>query len=204
MVWSEEPLEAPQAAASPSEERARRPADATADSPKESARSAVLDVDALYRTYRRHVAATVINIVGPGADVEDLVHQVFVGVLRGQGSFRGDCSPKTWVYRIAVRTALQEIRRRRRKRWLRLLNEPEALELWADGADLGAQLESRDALRALDGALRRISTKKRAAFVLVDVQGLSLIEAADVLEVPLNTVRSRLGAARRELVSDPK
>lgn len=147
------------------------------------------------------VAATLRLVGGPRVDVEDLVQNVFALAIRGQSSFRGHASPKTWLYRIAVNAALQELRRQRRSRWLVWVgasaSEPE-LEDTRSGPN---RVSHRRALADLDEALATLSDAKRAAFVLVDVEGLSLDEAASVLDVPLNTVRSRLGAARREILS---
>lgn len=162
-----------------------------------AAREAV-SFEQIYARYREMVAGVAWHILGAQGEVEDVVQNVFIEVFRSLDRFRGESAISTWLYRITVNVALQEVRRRSRKRWLRLFSADENADVAAP-EDLRHQIESRSSLRRLGRALEKVSPKKRAVFVLVEVEGLSPQEAADVLGVPHNTIRSRLIAARAEV-----
>lgn len=159
------------------------------------------EIGELYVEYRGLVAATIRNICGPTHDLDDLVQAAFTSALAAAKSFRGDSSPRTWLYRIAVNTALQELRRRRRWRWIRPFAEANDIQSVPSRQNDESRLSSRSALRQLDGVLSGLSPKKRAVFVLVEIEGLSTKEAGEVLEIPHNTVRSRLRVARNEVMA---
>jgi RNA polymerase sigma-70 factor (ECF subfamily) len=166
----------------------------------ERADAVSISFDELYVKYRSMVAATAWHILGAQGEIEDVVQNVFIEVFRSIDRFRGEAALSTWLYRITVNVALQEVRRRSRKRWLRLFTGEDETDqrAWQDPRK---QIESRSALSRLGLALDKVSPKKRAVFVLVEVEGLSPQEAADILNVPLNTVRSRLIAARSEVTA---
>lgn len=154
----------------------------------------------IYARYREMVAAVAWHVLGAQGEVEDVVQNVFLEVYRSLDRFRGESSLSTWLYRITVNVALQEVRKRSRRRWLRLFTAEESGDT-ASPEDLRRQIESRSSLMRLGRALDKVSPKKRAVFVLVEIEGLSPQEAAEVLGVPHNTVRSRLIAARAEVTA---
>lgn len=154
----------------------------------------------IYARYREMVAAVAWHVLGAQGEVEDVVQNVFLEVYRSLDRFRGESSLSTWLYRITVNVALQEVRRRSRRRWLRLFTAEESPDP-ASPEDLRQQIESRSSLMRLGRALDKVSPKKRAVFVLVEIEGLTPQEAADILGVPHNTVRSRLIAARAEVTA---
>ena len=136
----------------------------------------------------------------PDADLEDVGQEVFVVVRRKLGGFEGDrLAP--WLYRIATRTASDH----RRRAWFRRLwtrgarIELDGLISTADGpAEI---LERREAARLLDGILARMSEKRRVAFSLYEIEGYSGEEIAQLLEVPVATVWTRLHHARKEFLA---
>jgi RNA polymerase sigma-70 factor (ECF subfamily) len=143
-----------------------------------------------FRIYRllRHLTGGVEN-------VEDLTQQTFVKAWQALGTFRGESSLATWLYRIAYHEYTH---------WLRARREHASL---TDAADVPDQ-HAAHALEAVlvRRALAQLSPEHRATFILYHVQGLSVSEVAAVLEVPRGTVKSRLFIARqrlRELLRDP-
>jgi RNA polymerase sigma-70 factor (ECF subfamily) len=160
---------------------------------------APFDFELAWAEHRGVVAATIRNIVGPGHDTEDLVQTAFLEVFRSQARFRGECAVRTWVVRIAVNTALQEIRRRKRKRWLRLFIGDEGADAHPAPGEPRDRMESRSALAVIGQALASLSEKKRIVFVLAEVEGMKPSEIALALNIPVNTARSRYIAARREV-----
>jgi RNA polymerase sigma factor (sigma-70 family) len=89
--------------------------------------SAAFDLDNLYRAHAATVARWAARLVGPGADVEDIVHEIFLVAGRRLPEFRGEAKVSTWLYRITERVALGYRRRDRFRRrfWLTRSSEIE-------------------------------------------------------------------------------
>jgi RNA polymerase sigma-70 factor (ECF subfamily) len=151
----------------------------------------------LYDRYARDLWRTVRRSLDEGADVEDVVHAVFLALPRIARSYDGRASCRSWLCGIAVRLALRH--RRGRGRFRRMLGAfaHTVGEPWTRHPEREAS--SQEELSRLQRALDGLSDKKRAVFVLVELEGLSAEEAARALEIPAATVRTRLFHARREL-----
>jgi len=162
---------------------------------------ASIDFDTIYREQRQRVLATVRSVLGPSDEIEDVVQLVFIEVHRSLARFEGRAKLSTWVYRIAVNVALQHIRRKKRRRWLMLGITGEEVEGQRAGGRPEVRIEDRQILERVYKAVDRLSEKKRIVWVLHELQGLSPAEISEVVEVPMNTVRSRLMAARKEVKS---
>lgn len=136
----------------------------------------------------------------PDADLEDVGQEVFVVVRRKLAAFEGD-KVAAWLYRIATRTASDH----RRRAWFRRLwNRGARIELdgLVDGAAGPAELyERREAERLLDAVLARMSDKRRVAFALYEIEGYSCDEIAQLVDVPVATVWTRLHHARKEFLA---
>jgi RNA polymerase sigma-70 factor, ECF subfamily len=145
-------------------------------------------------------------MLGDVDDADDATQEALVSAVRAIDRFDGRSSFGTWVYRIAVNTCTDELRRRRRRPVLRfgapgagvgtgdeLFSQTGAI---ADGQDVSEIVSDR---LALDGALGSLPREFRAAVVLRDLCDLSYEEIATVLDVPLGTVRSRIARARAAL-----
>ena len=160
---------------------------------------AVPTFDHIYRAHRGRVLATIRNVLGPTPEheLEDVVQLVFIEVFRCLDRFEGRSKLTTWLYRIAVNVALQHIRKKKRKRWLTLGLTGDELGREPSRVNANTRLEDRQMLRLVYEAVATLSEKKRAVWVLHELQGLSPHAISDVLEIPMNTVRSRLLAGRR-------
>lgn len=121
------------------------------------------------------------------ADAEELTQEAFVKALQSLRKFRGESGLRTWLHRIAFHEYLH---RRRRQRSTLPLPETMISPLFEASSVLALDLES---------ALRCVPEEFRTAFVLCDIQGLSMQEAAEVMSVPLGTAKSRLHSARNRL-----
>lgn len=122
---------------------------------------------------------------------DDLTQQVYLRAFGAVARFRSESSARTWLLAIARRTCADEIRRRQRRRPWEVLTEPPA------------DREMRDPTGASDlqALVDALGPDRRAAFVLTQQLGLPYREAAEVLGVPVGTVRSRVARAREELVT---
>ncbi len=158
------------------------------------------DFDTVYRQEQGRVLAAVRTVIGASDELEDVVQLAFIEIHRCLPRFEGRSKLSTWVYRIALNVALQHLRKKRRKRWLTLgLSGDEAsYEPWQ--VDAVRQLEDRQVLARVYEAVGKLSDKKRVVWTLHEVQGLDPHEIAEILEIPMNTVRSRLLAARKDLM----
>ncbi|MDD9932862.1 MAG: sigma-70 family RNA polymerase sigma factor [Myxococcales bacterium] len=129
-----------------------------------------------------------------GADLDDVVQDVFVAVHRRLGDFQGRSSLRTWLYGIAIRVVRDRRRRDRRKPSTPLGDQ----ELPGHGADPERQAQSAEQQRLLLALLDTLDHDKREIFVLTELEELSAPQIAEILELNLNTVYARLRAARRE------
>lgn len=131
--------------------------------------------------------------VSPAA-ADDVTQQVFLQVTRSAPRFEGRSSARTWVYAIARNTCVDAVRARVRRR------DRETLTPDGDVPPAAAQVPADEGL-ALLGLLDELDDDRREAFVLTQLTGCSYAEAADVLAVPIGTVRSRVSRARRDLIA---
>jgi RNA polymerase sigma-70 factor (ECF subfamily) len=146
------------------------------------------------------------------SEAGDVVQEVFLKVFRNISSFRGESSLKTWIYRIAVNEAHNHRRwfHRRRGHEIGLDEEREEgrnlEQVLADHARSPLEITIDHEMRALvEGALQQMKPVFRDAVVLRDLEGLSYEEIAEVLQVSLGTVKSRIVRARealRELLTE--
>lgn len=153
----------------------------------------------LYRTHRPHVARLVQRILGPDSEVEDVIQEAFIQVHRSLPSFQGTSLLSTWIHRVAVNVALQHIRRRRRQRSGPVVMTPDPPEPTTGDVAPEEDVLWRDRMRKLYAALEGLSPKKRAVFVLHEIEGMSAEEIAKLMRAPLITVRTRLFYARKAL-----
>lgn len=157
-------------------------------------------LEALFVRHRQDVARMVTRVLGPDADLDDVVQEVFIQVFRSIGSFQGSSRFSTWLYRVASNVARMHIRARQaRPRLVRTETLPEPDDARDSSPHPDAELQRQRRLRALDVLLQQLSDKKRLVFVLHDLQGLSAAEVAQIVEAPVLTVRTRLFYARKEL-----
>ncbi len=162
--------------------------------------------ETLLELYERPVYRFVYRLLRDPGDAPDVTQDVFVKVFRKVGEFRGDCSLKTWIYRIAVREASN------RRRWfLRHRNSEVSAEALAAGDLAGADwmidrrgtpydlVVRKELSMVIAEALGELDERLRVAVVLRDVEGLRYSEIADTLQISLGTVKSRILRGREAL-----
>jgi RNA polymerase sigma-70 factor (ECF subfamily) len=158
------------------------------------------ELSALARTHRGALFALGLQLLGSAADAEDLVQDTLLRAHRSLPAFRGDCSLRTWLFRIAVNRALSNRQRRARAMGIPFDDERVHAAIAVDAAgDPHLTFELRERYALLLTALDRLSPSLRATVVLVTTQGLSLDEAAQILGCSPGTVGWRLHEARRQM-----
>ena len=146
--------------------------------------------------YERMVFALLSRMLGRGPEVEDLAQETFLRAYRAFPSFdvNGAAKPSTWLLTIAMRLALDA----RKKKKLDTASIDDA-----DGASTGStpelSLERRQLGHAIAEAASVLPDDQRAALVLAEFHGLSILEIAEALAVPENTAKTRLFRAREKM-----
>jgi len=160
----------------------------------------------LLTRFQQPVYALAFRLLGDPSEAGDVVQEVFLKVFRNIGSFRGQSSLKTWVYRITVNEA-HNARRwffRHRRREVDLDMGPEETRDWKETIPDGSRSPfdvafDREQHVMIEAALERISPIFREAVVLRDITDLSYDEIAEILGVTLGTVKSRILRGREAL-----
>lgn len=146
--------------------------------------------------YERMVFALLSRMLGRAPEVEDLAQETFVRAYRAFPGFDPDgaASVSTWLLTIATRLALDSRKRRR------LDTDPlDDGVSRGDGATPERSLERRELGVALERAAMALPDDQRAALLLAEVHGLSIVDIAAALEVPENTAKTRLFRAREKM-----
>jgi RNA polymerase sigma-70 factor (ECF subfamily) len=146
----------------------------------------------LYDRYHEAVRRFVARATADASDVDDLVHATFLTAAQSASRYDGRPVCRGWLIGIAIRL----LRRRRYAlgRWLSVLSSLASAR--SASVDPGRDMDARS---DLERCLRRITHAKRIALLMAEVEGLSCQEIAEILEIPIGTVWTRLHAARREL-----
>jgi len=161
--------------------------------------------DWLVNHYHGPVYNLILSMLGDTADSADAAQEVFLKAFKGIQHFRQGSSLKTWLYRIAIREALNHRRWFKRHLQMNVSIDAEPEEGFAsiDLEDLGAtpfdQLAAQEIQVAVQGALQQVPEVFRGAVILRDLEGLSYEEVAEVLDVSVGTVKSRILRGRRAL-----
>lgn len=152
------------------------------------------DPDAFGELVRRHrdvLWAVALRTTGNPSDAEDALQEALISALRSVERFERRSAVRTWLYRIVVNASLDRLRR--------------------NAARPSTSLEGHDPVHPVDdaarvadrldvmSALQQLSPGQRAAVVLVHVEGMSVAEAAEVLDLPEGTVKSRCSRGRAQL-----
>lgn len=159
------------------------------------------DLEAIFRAHFDDVYRIVRHLLGPSApraDVDDVAQLVFIAVQKALPSFRGESKTSTWIYGIASRVVLSQLRSWRRQYRLKKALEEEHARLAPIKTPEQAIAQRQEAL-VVWSCLLRVSPKKRVVYVLHELEQLSGPEIAEMLGVPEGTVWTRLHHARREL-----
>lgn len=138
------------------------------------------------------------RLVGPSADLEDLVQNTFAEAIRAIHRYRGDASFKTWIISIAVHQAQHHLRAGRYRRHVTLEVVPEE-RVGTGHADPERSIDERRIGPKLYALFDKISAPKRVAFLLFAVEGRPVEEVAALMGASQTATRSRVFFARREL-----
>jgi RNA polymerase sigma factor (sigma-70 family) len=169
------------------------------DRPAASGSENAESVDAIYDRHAPQVERWARRLAGPQFDAEDLLHDIFLVVMRRWPEFRGDAKVTTWLFRIT----LQVVRWRRRndavRRWLWGRHGQDSLDARASVPTPIEEIERREQHLRLYTALDRLPEKYRTPLVLSALEGLSGEQIAELTDSEVNAVWVRLHRARAKL-----
>jgi len=165
----------------------------------------------LIATYHQPIYSLIARTIPTGSDPADVTQEVFVKIYRGISGFHGEASLRTWIYRIALHEALNQ-----RRWWSRHRRQELTIETEVGSSSDGQALCLRDTLAdeqkspfeqavlnemhaRVEAALCEIPEAFRAVIVLRDLEGFTYEEVAEILNVNLGTVKSRLMRGRAYL-----
>ncbi len=162
-------------------------------------------LDELVKRYHGAVLRVCVSLLG-SRDVEDLVQDIFIKILRRIDSFEGRSSLFTWIYEITANHCRDELRRRKYRRWFSLQSLPaEAVEqIKSNEASASDQMERDELHGQLRQALNQLEPKYRELIVLRDLEELSYEEIARLNKMAVKLVKSRLFQARKILTAKMK
>jgi RNA polymerase sigma-70 factor (ECF subfamily) len=156
----------------------------------------------LVRRYQDRLFNTVVRILGNADDAADIVQESFLHAFVKLEAFKGNARFFTWLYRIAVNASISM---KRKQKTLLSSDSHEALPALMESIDRSeasrpeSALDRRERIERLEFALNRLTPDHRAVIVLKEIEELSYESIAEILGVPVGTVRSRLHRARLEL-----
>ncbi len=166
--------------------------------------TATLDGDSaafgqLVGLYQDRLYNSLLRVAGSAEDAADIVQDAFVQAYTKLDTFRGNSAFYTWLYRIAFNLAMSQARRGRKTTSLDNLKSAAGSEPADTHPTAQATLEQRESVAMVHTALAELSTEYRTILVLREIEGCSYDKIAEILDLPIGTVRSRLFRARLAL-----
>lgn len=157
----------------------------------------------LVKRYQAAVLRVCISIVG-SRDVDDLVQEIFIKILQRLDRFEGRSALFTWIYEVTVNHCRDELRRRKRRRWFSLQALPQTVveNIPLDEKPVTDRIENDELEQHLRREINKLKPKYRELVVLRDLEGLSYEDIAQVCQIDVKLVKSRLYEARRILAQN--
>ncbi len=154
--------------------------------------------------YKDRIARVVYSMTESRSEVEDLTQEVFIKAYRSLPRFKFDSSLHTWLYRIAVNHTIDHLRKKKLAKFFSL----DGLDEWLLGRMRGTSYADKktpedinrsEVKELVDWGLSKLSQEAKTILVLREYEGMGYEEIADVLEISVPAVKSRLFRARAEL-----
>ncbi|MGQ9560160.1 MAG: RNA polymerase sigma factor [Candidatus Oleimicrobiaceae bacterium] len=156
---------------------------------------------AIVKKYEQMVYNVALRLTGNAEEAEGVMQETFLKVLEALPTFRGDSQLGTWIYRIATNFALMQLRKRKVPTYsLDEYNLDETRDLASFNRAIGDNPEAlvlnAELRQAMENAIEALPPKYKTAFVLKDLEGLSLQQIADMLNLNVATVKTHIHRAR--------
>lgn len=146
--------------------------------------------DVLVRRWDRRIQGAAYRVLGSDDEARDVSQEAFLKAYRGLPGFKGEARFSSWLYQIALNLCRDRLRRRKGREFVSLEAVSEAPLRGAPSvSDI---VESRDLARRVASAVKALSSEQREVIVLKEYEGLTFPEIAEVLGIPVSTVKTRL------------
>lgn len=153
----------------------------------------------LVKKYQDRLYNSLVHFLGCTTDAEDIAQEAFVLAFTRLKSFRGDSAFYTWLYRIAVNSAISH---RRRRRPVVSTDRQLPIDVLTDSSDGHLpehHLERQESVAQVHQAMQLLTDEHRSILVLREIEGYDYDAISEMCEIPIGTVRSRLHRARSQL-----
>ncbi|MGN1346329.1 MAG: RNA polymerase sigma factor [Eubacteriales bacterium] len=166
------------------------------------------EIVSCYERFVYHTACRVLTASGRSlSDADDIAQEAFLKAWRSLSAFRGECSFSTWLFRVTVNTAHDVIRSAIRRASVSLTQDADdetAPEIWDVPVTSGDEIpeeaaERRETIEAVRRAVESLPEEQKQVIVLRDIHGLPYSEIAEILDVEVGTVKSRISRGRANL-----
>lgn len=161
--------------------------------------------DILVSLYSEKAYSVAFGVMGNSHDANDMTQEAFIKVYKNIDKFNFQSAFNTWLYRIVKNVCIDELRKRKRRTVISLdagidSGDGEYMLQIPDGSPgVQEQLEEAESSRFLAEALAELKENHRSVLVLADIKSYDYTEIADMLDIPVGTVKSRISRARIKL-----
>lgn len=145
--------------------------------------------------YESQVRSTIYGMLGDVPEVSDIAQQVFINFFKSLNQFRGDAKLSTYLVKIAINLSLNELKKKKYRRFVALDNG--AVPHFETSVSPTDQFEEKE---ILEKALAQMDKEQKAVIVLRLIDGYSVKETSEILQLPQGTVASRLARAQKKLL----
>ncbi len=152
--------------------------------------------DTLIKRHRDRLWAVALRTMRDPDEAADALQDALISAFRAAGSFRAESAVTTWLHRIVVNACLDRIRRRKARPTVSLPEEGPG-----EPVERRDQISERDTAMAIEAALGELPVEQRAAITLVDLEGYSVADSAQILGVAEGTIKSRCARGRARLAT---
>ena len=157
----------------------------------------------LVENYQDRVYYSVLNILHNADEAEDTTQETFIQVYESISGFKEESSLATWIYRIAVRKALEKIRKQKNRQRLHSIapwwmpSEEKSID--AAYLNPGIKKENKEKATIIFKAISELPNNQRIAFTLIRVQGMKHEEASEIMQLSKKAIESLLSRAKENL-----
>jgi RNA polymerase sigma-70 factor (ECF subfamily) len=154
----------------------------------------------LVRRWERHIYGLTLRMLGRDEEARDATQETFLSAYRNLSKFRGEAKFSSWIYRIALNICNTKLRSRPRGAVsLDGEREENGFEVAAETADLNGSIQQEQVARHVRRALQGLPAEMRQVIIMKEYEGLKFSEIAEILGIPLSTVKTRMYTGLTEL-----
>lgn len=154
----------------------------------------------LVRRWERQIYGLTLRMLGRDDEAKDATQETFLSAYRNLSKFRGEAKFSSWIYRIALNICNTKLRGRAKQVVsLDEQREESGFEIAADLEELGSNIQQEQVARHVRRALQGLPAEMRQVIIMKEYEGLKFSEIAEILGIPLSTVKTRMYTGLAEL-----